>query len=647
MPRLSLYRPNKTNDYKFLDKTIKEMFTAGATDLYVHKYLGVDSKTEAGKSTPYDKLDPTNIQDLVFLENRDRKYDQDIYRLRGHYNVQNLDFDLSQFGLFLNNDIIFITVHYNDMIDIVGRKLMVGDVLELPHLTDYHPLNETIPTGLRRYYQITDGNFASEGFTQTWYPHLWRIKCEPLVDSQEFSNILSAPIEKDNYLGDWSKTSTYVPGYTVMYGDKIYTPIQDVPAGIAPTDPAYWELTDPDNSKLDTLRDIIGRYNKNIEVNDAVIEEAARLLPKAGYDRSQLYVVPTYENNQPAPPVNIITPNGVAPTPTRGEIQLMSNGNFAPAPVIRIAAAALDKMFKLTDNDFAALRKLMSVSLGTAKLAPEMSSTGSGSGQVEGNTVLAINALSPVTGPYGTADNTYASADQWPDIHLYTTEFISRGATVIPVQDLFPTNTPDTWYQNPGLSLPEYVTLTNGNRAVVFDFNTKVIDVDLINKTITINKPVINGIPIGSDIDVGADFIGNPITQNIMDYRADADPRFYYIARTSPRGFGYSSGYMFGDGTAPNGVPTGAGITFPGNPAVGDYFLRTDYLPNILYRWNGNLWIRIAESTRGGVAFDTTDPTQQSQLNSFINNEQTLTLTDGTVVPSQQPLSSLFSIVPD
>ena len=40
MPKLSLWRPNKTNDYNFFDRTISEMFTAGATDLYVHKYLG-------------------------------------------------------------------------------------------------------------------------------------------------------------------------------------------------------------------------------------------------------------------------------------------------------------------------------------------------------------------------------------------------------------------------------------------------------------------------------------------------------------------------------------------------------------------------------------------------------------------------------
>jgi hypothetical protein len=95
MPKLSLYRPNKTNDYRFLDRTISEMFTVGATDLYIHKYLGPNANTPSIDYTQpeYDALNPTNIQDLLFLENRDRVYDPNIYRLRGHYQVQKLDFD--------------------------------------------------------------------------------------------------------------------------------------------------------------------------------------------------------------------------------------------------------------------------------------------------------------------------------------------------------------------------------------------------------------------------------------------------------------------------------------------------------------------------------------------------------------------------
>ena len=114
MPRLSLYKPEKGNDYKFLDRNISEMFQVGGTDIYLHKYLGPKNPLE-GESTAdqpmYDAVKETNIQDLLFLENRDRKYDSSIFTLRGIYNVQDIDFNLSQFGLFIDQDTVFMCTY--------------------------------------------------------------------------------------------------------------------------------------------------------------------------------------------------------------------------------------------------------------------------------------------------------------------------------------------------------------------------------------------------------------------------------------------------------------------------------------------------------------------------------------------------------
>ena len=131
MPRLSLYRPEKGKDYKFIDKTIWEMFQVGGTDVLVHRYLGPGTAIQGNTpSTPiYDTLSPTNIQDMLFLENRDRRYDPDVYVMRGVYNVADIDFNLSQFGLFLQNDTVFITFHINDTVEKLGRKIIAGDVL--------------------------------------------------------------------------------------------------------------------------------------------------------------------------------------------------------------------------------------------------------------------------------------------------------------------------------------------------------------------------------------------------------------------------------------------------------------------------------------------------------------------------------------
>jgi len=572
MPRLSLWRPNKTNDYNFFDRIISEQFTAGSTDLYVHKYLGPTNQGASIDYTQpdYDVLAPTNIQDLLFLENRDRTYDPDVYRLRGHYNVQNLDFDLSQFGLFLNNDIIFITVHYNDMIDLVGRKLMVGDVIELPHLLDYNPLKETIPVALKRFMQITDANYASEGFSPTWFPHLWRIKCEPLVDSEEFSQILTAPIDQDTYLGIWDTTIPYPAGYVITYGDKNYRALIDVPAGIMPPNTTYWQLDTADN-----LKDILATYNTNIAINDAALQEAARLVPKSGYTTNNLYIVPTYGEyssngvlsraiNNPAPPINVNTNGGVPNPAYTGTVMMVSSTQYKnSSPVIRIPKAAIKSIWDMTaDIGYDKLDVFNTTHLETFTLAPDRTDTNSG--RVSGEIILTVTSNGPITGPYGTADNTYATADADPELPGFT----------------------------------------------------------------------------------------GTISQQ-MDWRADCDPAFQFIARSSPRSFGYSAGYMTGDGTAPNGFSTeilglgsvyGAGISFPINPQVGDYFLRIDYFPQLLYRWDGRVWIRISSNVRTVTGFTAQD---QSLLSGFINDTAQTELTNGTFITQRQALSTALTLQPD
>ena len=572
MPRLSLWRPNKTNDYNFFDRIISEQFTAGSTDLYVHKYLGPTNQGASIDYTQpdYDVLAPTNIQDLLFLENRDRTYDPDVYRLRGHYNVQNLDFDLSQFGLFLNNDIIFITVHYNDMIDLIGRKLMVGDVIELPHLLDYNPLKETIPVALKRFMQVTDANYASEGFSPTWFPHLWRIKCEPLVDSEEFSQILTAPIDQDTYLGIWDTTKPYPTGYVITYGDKNYRALIDVPVGIMPPNTTYWQLDTADN-----LKDILATYNTNIAINDAALQEAARLVPKSGYTTNNLYIVPTYGEyssngvlsraiNNPAPPVNVNTNGGVPNPAYTGTVMMVSSTQYKnSSPVIRIPKAAIKSIWDMTaDMGYDKLDVFNTTHLETFTLAPDRTDTNSG--RVSGEIILTVTSGGPITGPYGTADNTYATADADPELPGFT----------------------------------------------------------------------------------------GTISQQ-MDWRADCDPAFQFIARSSPRSFGYSAGYMTGDGTAPNGFQTGilglgsvygAGISFPINPQVGDYFLRIDYFPQLLYRWDGRVWIRISSNVRTVTGFTEQD---QSLLSGFINDTAETKLTNGTYIPQRQALSTALALTPD
>lgn len=375
MPRLSLYKPEKGKDYEFLDKTIQEMFTVGGTDVFVHKYLGPRNpdETEATADQPrYNAVKETNIQDMLFMENRDRKYDPDVYVMRGIYNVQDVDFDMSQFGLFLQNDTLFMTLPINYSVKTLGRKIMSGDVLELPHLKDEHALND-YTVALKRFYVVEDVNRASEGFSQTWYPHLYRIKMKQIVDSQEFKEILDLPTEEGS---------------------------------------------------SQTLRDVLSTYEREMQVNDAVVKQAEADAPKSGYDTSHLYTLQVDANNNP---------------------------------------------------------------------------------------------------------------------ELVTTDEATIDASV-----------------------------ASGN-----------LDASRVNQT--------------------------------------------------PERSGYQ-GYLIGDGLAPNGEVFGHGISFPTASIEGDYFLRTDFMPNRLFRFDSRRWVKVEDAVRHNL---TNSPTKNTQKGSFINNTKTTNIGGDTVIERQ------------
>jgi hypothetical protein len=392
MPRLSLYRPEKGNDFKFIDRSINEQFQIGGTDIFLHKYLG-PVNPEEGESTPTTPnntggIPELGIQDVLFMENRDRHYAPDIYILRGIYTLQDIDFNLSQFGLFLQNDNIMITFHLRTSFDALGRKIMAGDVIELPHQKDEYALGDDM-VALKRFYVVQDVTRPASGYSQTWYPHLIRAKCSPLVDTQEFKEIL----------------------------DK--------------------ELLDANGDTTgNTLRDLISQQQTSIEINNQIVAQAEADVGKSGYDTAHLYVIPK-ENHETVDVANV----------SDTELDASSNN-------------------------------------------------------------IGIDA------------------------------------------------------------------------------------------SLVLNSPKNN----------------------------------YYV------------GYLTGDGLPPNGAPYGFGITFPANPAYGQFYLRTDYMPNRLFRYDGRHWIKHEDSVRMTIRqtgeTQTTDPTKvkKTQKGTFVNNSNTATIA-GEVIIERQALS--------
>ena len=258
-PRISLWKNEKLGlDFKFFDRQIFEQFTMGGVDTYAHKYLGAENPNVTNDATQptYPNLSAQNIQDLLFQENRDRKYAKNIYKLRCHYNVQDLDLDLSQFGLMIASGTLYITFHTLSMVETFGRKLMSGDVIELPNLKEFYSLDETLPVALKRWYVVQEGTRPAAGFSPTWWPHLWRVKCTPMIDSQEYADILNQIVIGLN------GSPVLVNGNTTTYGN-------------------------------------IGSSGNQYEnMNMAIVEQAEFEVPKSGYNTDALWA-PLFINGDP------------------------------------------------------------------------------------------------------------------------------------------------------------------------------------------------------------------------------------------------------------------------------------------------------------------------------------------------------------
>ncbi len=184
MPRISLWNPVKGQDFDYADKAIGESFRISGDGILVHMYEGPEIDSTGSTNT-----DITSIQDVLFLENTTRKYNPDVIELRGHHQPQDVNYDLSQFGIFLSSDVIRIQFHYNDMVDALGRKLISGDVLEFPSLRDVPVFDNAV--GINRYYVVQDALYAAKGYGPKWFPHVWLVRAKLITASPEFKDIIA------------------------------------------------------------------------------------------------------------------------------------------------------------------------------------------------------------------------------------------------------------------------------------------------------------------------------------------------------------------------------------------------------------------------------------------------------------------------
>jgi len=599
MPRLSLWKPQKGNDYKMIDRVIREHFNVGGTGVFIHKYLGPHAQANTTDSTQPDNsvVRPNNIQDLLFLENRDRKYDPDVYDMRGVYQVQDSDFDLTQFGAFLSNDTIYMTFHLNEMINILGRKLMSGDVLELPHQRDDTMLDmarlefatkpakkfrkgETItgatsgvtatvvnynhdakvlrmvtdgdftvgetvtgtsstavgevaayypegPQAINRYYVIEDAARGSEGYSPTWYPHIWRVKCTPLVDSPEFSDILGTGEQKDD------------------------------------------------------LRNLISTYQSEIDIGDAIVNQAQNEVPKKGYETAHLYV------NKADEYVPGIVYGHWQTNTASFKLYESTNTSWQTFDYLVSSTAPTDN-YKNSDYWLDTANTNWGLYVGDGNVWNTQSVSIVDSANIDGTTKAPISSYVP--------SSDYAVVVSDRNVGATYFKKVSNGSWVKIATD---STTTGLLGVDVAISATEPTTNTNGK--IWWQPNTTGgLNVSFKKYSSTTDSWLTQDITLHSSQDSANDAFG----------------------------FSTKVGVHAGDGKPPNGIQIAhTGSSFPNSLNDGDYILRTDYEPNRLFKKVGNRFIKIEDDFRG------TYSAANRILNTFIENTNS---TEGTADGNEQ-----------
>lgn len=140
-----------------------------------------------------------DVQDTLFLENRDRDYATASQVVKVAYQPFDAISDLSKFG-FQVADVYTFTTVYALMVKALGRPVVIGDVLEVPSEMQYdHNLHP-----VRKFLEVTDVSWAADGYTTQWRPILYRFQASQLIPSQEHRDLLGT-VDTQKYSVDDSE----------------------------------------------------------------------------------------------------------------------------------------------------------------------------------------------------------------------------------------------------------------------------------------------------------------------------------------------------------------------------------------------------------------------------------------------------------
>lgn len=137
-----------------------------------------------------------DVQDQLFMENRDRDYATQSVQFKVAYQPFDAISDLSKFG-FQVADIYSFTTSFATMVKALGRPIVVGDILEVPSEMQYdHNLRP-----VKKFLEVTDTSWAADGYTTSWRPIIYKFQASQMIPSQENRDIVGT-VDTQKYVID-------------------------------------------------------------------------------------------------------------------------------------------------------------------------------------------------------------------------------------------------------------------------------------------------------------------------------------------------------------------------------------------------------------------------------------------------------------
>jgi hypothetical protein len=167
----------------------------------------------------YETTRLDNVQDRLLLENRNRDYMDTPLQLKVVYDLIDVQTELSRFGIELPSQSYYMTVPFTTTVAVLGRPFVIGDVIELPSETQFSASLQPV----KKYLEIIDVAWSTEGYTPGWRPTLLRLVAQPMYASQETQDIfgdLAGTVDStglfdiddgnSSVIQDYSETAQYI-----------------------------------------------------------------------------------------------------------------------------------------------------------------------------------------------------------------------------------------------------------------------------------------------------------------------------------------------------------------------------------------------------------------------------------------------------